>query len=61
MSEPSLLDFVYIRASMPMPEGKPKPSTTIAWIFIGLMLILIAAWTVWAAHKANIPSLWAPD
>ncbi len=46
---------------MPMPEGKPKPSTTIAWIFIGLMLILIAAWTVWAAHKANIPSLWAPD
>jgi hypothetical protein len=46
------------------PDGPPKKSsrmTTILWIIIGLMLALIAAWTVWAGRQGDIHSMWAPD
>jgi hypothetical protein len=42
----------------------PKKSSrmsAILWIIIGLMLTLIAAWTVWASRQADIHSIWAPD
>jgi hypothetical protein len=42
----------------------PKKSSrmsAILWIIIGLMLALIAAWTVWAGRQTDIHSIWAPD
>jgi hypothetical protein len=48
---------------MPLPEPPAKPSTrtTITWIVIGLLLILVAAWTVWAGHQPHVASEWAPE
>jgi hypothetical protein len=43
------------------PQKKSTPMTTILWIIIGLMLTLIAAWTVWAGRQPGIRSMWAPD
>jgi hypothetical protein len=43
------------------PQKKSSPMTTVMWIIIGLMLTLIAAWTVWAGRQADIHSMWAPD
>jgi hypothetical protein len=43
------------------PRRKSSPLAAITWAFIVLLLILIAAWTLWAGHKANLPSMWAPD
>jgi hypothetical protein len=48
-----------------MSEGEPPKKssrmTTIMWIIIGLMLTLIAAWTVWAGRQPDVHSMWAPD
>jgi hypothetical protein len=43
------------------PQKKSTPMTTIMWIIIGLMLVLIAAWTVWAGRQPDVHSMWAPD
>jgi hypothetical protein len=43
------------------PGTKPSLLNTITWVGIGLILILIAAWTVWAGHQPNLQSIWAPD
>ena len=40
---------------------KSSPLNIIAWIGIGLLLVLIAAWTVWAGHQPDLHSIWAPD
>jgi hypothetical protein len=42
-------------------EKKSSLLSTITWIVIALMLILIAGWTVWAARQPSIRSVWAPD
>jgi hypothetical protein len=48
-----------------MSEGEPPKKSSrrsaILWIIIGLMLALIAAWTVWAGRQTDIHSMWAPD
>jgi hypothetical protein len=42
------------------PRRKSSPANVILWIVIGLILILVAAWTVWAGHQPDVPSEWAP-
>jgi hypothetical protein len=43
------------------PRRKSSPAAVFAWIVIGVLLVLIAAWTVWAASRPEIRSMWAPD
>jgi len=43
------------------PQRKSSLLSTITWVGIGLMLVLIVAWTVWAGHQPDLRSIWAPD
>ncbi len=33
----------------------------VIWIFIGLLFVATAAWTVWAGRQPHSHSIWAPD
>ena len=44
-----------------MSEKKSSVVNMITWIVIGITLVLIAAWTVWAGRQADIHSMWALD
>ena len=39
-------------------KGKLRHVNTLVWIVIALVLVLIAAWTVWAGHQPFQPSIW---
>jgi len=43
------------------PQRKSSLLNAITWISIALLLILIAAWTVWAGHQPDRRSIWAPE
>jgi multisubunit Na+/H+ antiporter MnhB subunit len=43
------------------PQRKSSLLNIITWVGIGLILILIAAWTVWAGHQPDLHSIWVPD
>jgi hypothetical protein len=43
------------------PRKKSSVLSTVAWIVIAVMVILIAAMSVWAGRQPNLPSIWAPE
>ncbi len=44
-----------------MRRGKSSLLDALMWVVIGLLLTLVAVWTVWAARQPDLHSLWAPD
>lgn len=45
---------------MSEPRKKSSLAAVLTWIVVAVLLVLIAAWTVWAARQPDVPSLWAP-
>jgi hypothetical protein len=41
--------------------AKPKYLNVILWTVIALVAVLIGAWTIWASHQPDRPSIWAPE
>ena len=47
-----------------LSDGPPRKASllnTVARVGIVLILILIAAWMVWAGRQPDLRSIWAPD